>query len=252
MYAIIAFLVLNIIVIIHEYGHLLAARLCGKQVRTFSVGLGTRLLAITDRHGTEWRLSAIPLGGYVSFQDEQMMANAAPLHRIIIAIAGPLANILAFVVITIVWGVVIGGDLIIGIKLVGMIGIEVLNNLHFIGSKIVDAFSFSPPTEDGLRGVIGMTTTPEFIQQDIAVHNSRVWFKIIFFTFISFNIGVAVFNLLPIPPLDGGHVLIAILELMIGKKYSNTMAPYLQVTGTAFVIALLVAITIKDVLRLVL
>ena len=74
---ILAFLfVLTIIVFIHEMGHFLAARWCGMGVSTFSVGFGPELLGFTDRKGTRWKLSAIPLGGYVKFLGDENEASA--------------------------------------------------------------------------------------------------------------------------------------------------------------------------------
>jgi regulator of sigma E protease len=66
--------VLTIVVFFHELGHFIAGRLCGVKVLTFSVGFGPELLGYTDRHGTRWRLAALPLGGYVKFFGD---ANAA-------------------------------------------------------------------------------------------------------------------------------------------------------------------------------
>lgn len=57
--------VISIIVFIHEFGHFLAARLCGVKVEVFSIGFGRELLGRTDRHGTRWKLALWPLGGYV-------------------------------------------------------------------------------------------------------------------------------------------------------------------------------------------
>ncbi len=58
-------LVLSIVVIVHEWGHFFAARRCGVQVVAFSIGFGKKLWSRTDKKGTEWRICAIPLGGYV-------------------------------------------------------------------------------------------------------------------------------------------------------------------------------------------
>lgn len=72
---ILAFLfVLTLVVFIHEFGHFIVARWCGVKVRTFSIGFGAELFGWNDRTGTRWRLSAIPLGGYVKFAGD---ANAA-------------------------------------------------------------------------------------------------------------------------------------------------------------------------------
>src|SRR5690606_36265465 len=59
--------VLLVVVFIHEMGHYLVGRLCGIGVKTFSIGFGPELFGFQDGHGTRWRLSAIPLGGYVKF-----------------------------------------------------------------------------------------------------------------------------------------------------------------------------------------
>src|SRR5712692_1081444 len=59
--------VLAIVVFFHELGHFLVARRCGVRVTTFSVGLGPEVAGFSDRHGTRWKLGAIPLGGYLKF-----------------------------------------------------------------------------------------------------------------------------------------------------------------------------------------
>ena len=68
-------LVLTLIVFIHEMGHFLAARWCGVGVSTFSVGFGPELFGFNDRKGTRWKLSAIPLGGYVKFLGDENEAS---------------------------------------------------------------------------------------------------------------------------------------------------------------------------------
>lgn len=58
-------LVLSILVFVHEWGHYYAARLCGVRVETFSIGFGKELFGFNDKHGTRWKFSLIPLGGFV-------------------------------------------------------------------------------------------------------------------------------------------------------------------------------------------
>jgi regulator of sigma E protease len=70
--------VLTIVVFFHELGHFLVARLCGVRVLVFSVGFGPELLGFNDRHGTRWKISAIPLGGYVKFFGDEDVASATP------------------------------------------------------------------------------------------------------------------------------------------------------------------------------
>src|SRR6478609_11682101 len=74
--------VLTIVVFFHELGHFLVARLCGIRVLVFSVGFGPELLGFNDRHGTRWKIAAIPLGGYVKFFGDENAASAPDLAAI--------------------------------------------------------------------------------------------------------------------------------------------------------------------------
>ncbi|WP_099866534.1 RIP metalloprotease RseP [Pararhizobium haloflavum] len=69
-------IVLTIVVFVHEMGHYLVGRWCGIRVLTFSVGFGPEIFGFNDRHGTRWKLSAIPLGGYVKFFGDENVASA--------------------------------------------------------------------------------------------------------------------------------------------------------------------------------
>src|SRR6185503_7287087 len=105
--------VLTIVVFFHELGHFLVARWAGVRVLTFSLGFGPELAGFNDRHGTRWKISAIPLGGYVKFLGDENAASVPdqakvermtaeerqqsffhqPLgRRAAIVVAGPLAN----------------------------------------------------------------------------------------------------------------------------------------------------------------
>lgn len=108
-------LALGVLVIVHELGHYLVARWCGVKVLRFSVGFGRALLVRRlGRDRTEWVISALPLGGYVSMLDERELPagtalapdeaarafnRQSPLRRMAIVIAGPAANLLLAVVL---------------------------------------------------------------------------------------------------------------------------------------------------------
>ena len=68
--------VLTLVVFFHELGHFLIARWCGIRVLVFSIGFGPELLGFNDRHGTRWKISAVPLGGYVKFLGDENAASA--------------------------------------------------------------------------------------------------------------------------------------------------------------------------------
>ena len=67
--------VLTIVVFFHELGHFLVARWAGVKVLTFSLGFGPELAGFNDRHGTRWKISAIPLGGYGKFFGDDSEAS---------------------------------------------------------------------------------------------------------------------------------------------------------------------------------
>jgi len=102
---------LTVLVFVHEYGHYIIARWCGVRVEVFSVGFGPELIGWTDGHGTRWKISAIPLGGYVKMFGQganllegeagKAMSDAERLvafdyksvwRRMAIVAAGPIAN----------------------------------------------------------------------------------------------------------------------------------------------------------------
>jgi len=110
-------IVLGVLVLIHELGHFIVAKLCGIRVLAFSIGFGTPLLKKEFR-GTEYRISAIPFGGYVKMagenpEDETRGASdeftSKPVwQRALVAAAGPVANfITAFAMLWFmyIWGV---------------------------------------------------------------------------------------------------------------------------------------------------
>jgi regulator of sigma E protease len=68
--------VLTLVVFFHELGHFLIARWCGIRVLTFSIGFGPELVGFYDRYGTRWKVSAVPLGGYVKFLGDENAASA--------------------------------------------------------------------------------------------------------------------------------------------------------------------------------
>jgi regulator of sigma E protease len=112
--------VLTVVVFFHELGHFLIARWCGVRVMVFSVGFGPELFGYNDRHGTRWKVSAIPLGGYVKFFGDENAASVPDAEtvsqmseaerrvsffykpvgqRAAIVAAGPIANFLLAIVI---------------------------------------------------------------------------------------------------------------------------------------------------------
>ena len=112
--------VLSLVVFFHELGHFLIARWCGVRIMVFSIGFGPEIIGFNDRYGTRWKISAIPLGGFVKFFGDENAASVPDaariasmnaqeraqsfafqpvLKRAAIVVAGPLANFILAIVI---------------------------------------------------------------------------------------------------------------------------------------------------------
>ena len=112
VYYVVPFIVLlGVLVFVHELGHYLMAKFTGVKVDEFSIGFGKKLWGFTDRSGTEWKICAIPLGGYCKFLGDGDAASStdesasvaeegkkyafafqSPFEKLAIVIAGPAAN----------------------------------------------------------------------------------------------------------------------------------------------------------------
>src|ERR687891_2029565 len=108
-------IILSVVVFVHELGHYLLARWAGVRVDVFSIGFGPELFGITDRAGTRWKFSALPLGGYVKMHgdadptsstidltalpDPDSFPAKTVWQRMAIVAAGPSANLLFAIIV---------------------------------------------------------------------------------------------------------------------------------------------------------
>jgi regulator of sigma E protease len=108
-------IILSVVVFAHEYGHYWVARRAGVRVETFSIGFGPELFGRNDRHGTRWKVSAIPLGGFVKMLGDADATSTTTDHvhdrepdsfpaktvwqRMAIVVAGPAANFVFAIVV---------------------------------------------------------------------------------------------------------------------------------------------------------
>jgi regulator of sigma E protease len=112
--------VLSLVVFFHELGHFLVGRWCGVRILVFSIGFGPEIIGFNDRYGTRWKISAIPLGGFVKFFGDDNVASVSSSARLAgmdeaaraecfvfqpvreraaIVVAGPLANFILAIAI---------------------------------------------------------------------------------------------------------------------------------------------------------
>ena len=160
--------VLTLVVFIHELGHYSVAKMCGVKVEVFSVGFGREIFGVTDKAGTRWKFSFLPLGGYVKFygdlgysgeKDQSADAEMSDEERKLsfhykslgqksaIVAAGPLANLLLAVVISTLIFSVVGRSYtppVIDVVMEGSVadfsGIQPGDRIVKIGNKKINRF----------------------------------------------------------------------------------------------------------------
>jgi len=258
--------IIVLVIFVHEMGHYLAARAMGVAVDSFSIGFGKVLLK-KKLWGTEWRVSLLPFGGYIMPRGEQDYHNnnndpqsfwaAAPWRRGVIAVMGPVFNLL------LPWPLYF--MLLVGQPFPDVVvpdGAEParisVSQAAYYSHKISTNFykkiwaAVNTPREQpmSIKDVGGPVAVYEFTEK--AKKRSQEtgdWgFLIDWIAFFSINLGVI--NLLPIPVLDGGHIVMSTVEGIRRKNLEAKTRNVLNIIGAVLVLGLMVVAITSDVLRL--
>lgn len=228
-------IVIGLIIALHEYGHLLAAKLCRIPVRRFSIGFGPKLFGFNLAETSYW-FSLIPLGGYVlpALEDTDFR-RLSVYKRITFALGGPVANIVgAFVGL---FAIGLSHFSLGPIQAVSFAATQLIKGLQQQVYGLSTLFSHFGQLS-GIVGIVALGGT-EF---------GSTFAGLLTFS-VLINISLAVLNLLPLPPLDGGRILFCVLEKIYGPT-AKVEAP-ITLVGWALVMALMVYVTVQDVGRIV-
>jgi regulator of sigma E protease len=225
---------LGALILIHELGHFLTALKLKIPVERFSLGFGPGIISRRWR-GVEYRLSLIPFGGYVlpRVKDLDDFYSISRKKRILFSLGGPAANFLAAYICLFFVNILRSGysqDIFI-IPLLQML--EMTAGMFISLSMLVK----DPAAVSGAVGIVSQGG--EFVGGSV--------FRLLLFTaFLSINLGL--FNLLPVPALDGGKILFAALER------ANTRVRKLQLPVTIasilFLVILMGFATVMDFVRI--
>ncbi len=236
MQYIIALLLIGFVILVHEFGHFIAARVVGIPIRIFSIGFGPKLWAVKKRE-TEYRIAMIPLGGYVmpDVEDDKQFLALSLKKRIAMTVGGPLASIiLPLFCFALINCISMGFGL-------NSFFIKPIHQTYSTFSGIIVAFLGIFSHHSQLSGIIGIVSQGgHFIGMSFLK-------AIQFIGLISLNL--AVLNLVPLPVLDGGKIFLFLIE-GIHPKCSKVHYP-LAVAGWILVMGLTLYATVIDVLRLV-
>jgi regulator of sigma E protease len=229
-------LLICFLIFVHELGHFVAAKISGIPIARFSIGFGPVLLSRRLK-GTEYCLSLFPLGGYVMLDGIDCVSDLyeIPLKkRFFYMLGGPFGNI-TFALIGIMLLNLISGN----ISFYSVVVDPIHQTLLYL-YKIVCAIGLIFKSPDRISGIVGIVAQGgEFIGRDIIRF-------INFSIFLSINL--AVFNLLPLPPLDGGIIMIYLFEKINPRLYKLHVP--LAITGWVLLFGLILYATVLDIGRI--
>lgn len=348
MMSLIIFLfILGLLIIVHEFGHFIAAKKIGIRVEKFSLGFGPRLLK-KEKNGTEYSVSAIPLGGYVKLAGDnaqEYKGNAdeylakTPFARAAVIFFGPLLNYaLGFIFF---WLIFFAGYPAITTKVGGLIeglgakeaGVQINDKITAIDGRRVGAWEelqaaiYTRKDAQSVRlsilrdnrelildvkikskefndllgqkrsvGVIGVTASEETVKMrhgfaasfilsinktvDLTVITYKALWRMlggklslresvtgplgiyyitakvahlgviaVLHLIAVLSISLAIFNLLPLPVLDGGHLLFLIIEKLRGRALGLKAERVITQTGLTIIIALAIIVTCNDIFK---
>ena len=250
--------VITVLVIVHELGHFLAARWYGVPVEVFSVGFGPRVWSLS-RRGVEYRVSAIPFGGYVKMAGAGSRGETTPdgfdsktrWQRFVILLAGPAMNI-AFAL-----GLAIVG-LWVGIELQSASGQTVIYRPDPVEAILLGGQAIAASGAKilwTLGGLLSGEVSPSHLigpigLAQIAGESSALGWRSLLaaMAFISLNLGLC--NLLPIPILDGGHMLMLMVEGLTRRTISLPVRKAVLRAGALAMLFLLITTFYNDLGRL--
>lgn len=241
---------LGFLILIHEGGHCIVAKLCKVKVNEFAIGFGK---VIWQKQGkeTKYSLRMIPLGGFCSMEGEEeasdsegSFSKASVWKRIAIVVAGAAVNI--------IFGIIVYFVLVstVGLQFADPTKDTFLNRIYyggqrtgaFIGSifeSIKMLFTGGVKT-DQMVGIVGIS--------EVVVQTSKLVDYIYLLSVISVSLGVT--NLLPIPALDGGKILVLLIEIIRRKPMKVETEAKIQLIGFSILIALSLFVTYNDILRI--
>ena len=241
---------LGFLIFIHEGGHFLVAKLCKVKVNEFAIGFGKTIWQKQGKE-TKYAIRMIPLGGFVSMEGEVessdvegSFSKASVWKRMAIVVAGATVNILFGIIVYFILMSTVGiqfvdpaRDTFLNRMYYGALGTWEFILMLFESIKVLFTGGLSA---DQMVGIVGISevvaTTAGFVNY------------IYLLAVISISLGIT--NLLPIPALDGGKILILLIEVIRRKPIKPETEASIQLLGFSILLALTIFVTYNDIIRI--
>jgi len=229
----VVFLIVGFLILAHELGHYVVARVLGIPVARFSIGLGRPLLSM-KRGSTEYVVGLFPFGGYVLPHHTDYFAQT-PMHRLLFALGGPAANIVMTFLLMGMFNVTVYGWSTAAVLTEPLR--QTLDAVALVGTAMPKAFA-------GMGQAVGplgvLAQGGEFVGSSFVL-------GLQFAAVMSVNL--ALINLVPIPPLDGGRILLCSMEL-VWERAERLHVP-MNIAGFVALMGFLSWVTLHDLRRFV-
>jgi len=233
-----------LIIFIHELSHLLMGYWLKSPPAIFSVGFGKPWCAIQIKQ-TEFRFAPILLGGYVSWHRDlkrsmDVLKELSAWKQIFIYASGCIGNaITAFVIMVYMAFQILQTDIITATRVSYMILSEYIAMLFYYLS------AFVRPEISTVESLGGMGTIYIAVREAMLTGHEEL-----IFLFVILSLTIAILNLIPIPPLDGGHIAQTVIEYIIGRRFSYRANVFLMYLGVALILIIFATATYSDIRRL--
>ena len=242
--------IITVVVGVHEFCHLLAARALGVDVVAYALGFGHELIGRT-RFGIRWSINALWLGGYVKLVGEdgdegpRSFTLAPAWKKFAILVVGPLSNLALAVAILLAVAMIRHGmsfERALGAAntILGML----------IGGTVDAITGFFPvaaskPLDMPIVGI------PSLVASSGAMLRFNDGGDMLFVLAAAISFSMGIVNLLPIPPLDGGQAAVALLKGTLGRHYPARLMQAVAIAGLGLVIGFMVLVNGIDAIRTV-
>lgn len=241
---------LGFLIFIHEGGHFLVAKLCKVKVNEFAIGFGKTIWQKQGKE-TKYAIRMIPLGGFVSMEGEVessdvegSFSKASVWKRMAIVVAGATVNILFGIIVYFILMSTVGiqfvdpaKDTFLNRIYYGALGTWEFILMLFESIKVLFTGGLSA---DQMVGIVGIS---EVVATTAGFAN-----YIYLLAVISISLGIT--NLLPIPALDGGKILILLIEVIRRKPIKPETEATIQLLGFSILLALTIFVTYNDIIRI--
>lgn len=230
---------LGFLILIHETGHFIVAKKCNVKVLEFSIGFGKQIWSKQGKE-TKYTLRMIPLGGFVNMlgeqepsEEERSFNKASVWKRLSIVLAGAIVNIVFGLIVFWILASIYNKNIYHGL-------IVTKRYILSMGQSLIMLFT-GKLGEAAVVGPVGIS--------EMVVKTSSLFDFVYLLSVVSISLGIT--NLLPIPGLDGGKILILIIEIIRKKPMQEKTELMVTAIGLLILLTIAISVTFKDVVRII-